>query len=154
MESNDGAILCESNLFQEIRLKMNLPDHRIKLWWKWRYLVPVESIHSPMLTLNVFNQRHHDNRKTYNTASATLISSEAEVPQDEGEHKESVPTPSNDPQPSEEDTEVKWRKMSRPTDLKRLRKIGMTRRVESSEDQESLGAPEDASKIGRCMGSY
>ncbi|GJV58550.1 hypothetical protein Tco_1459555 [Tanacetum coccineum] len=47
---------------------------RIKLWWKWRYLVPVESIHSPMLTLNVFNQRHHDNRKTYNTASATLIS--------------------------------------------------------------------------------
>ncbi|GJV15761.1 hypothetical protein Tco_1361084 [Tanacetum coccineum] len=47
---------------------------RIKLWWKWRYLVPVESIHSPMLTLNVFNQRHHDNQKTYNTASATLIS--------------------------------------------------------------------------------
>ncbi|GJT85719.1 hypothetical protein Tco_1067436 [Tanacetum coccineum] len=46
---------------------------RIKLWWKWRYLVPVESIHSPMLTLNVFNQRHHDNQKTYNTASATLI---------------------------------------------------------------------------------
>ncbi|GJV73518.1 hypothetical protein Tco_1493513 [Tanacetum coccineum] len=107
MESNDGAIPCESNLFQdvnflsligkivtnrftlivlsalrrsdtenrqEILLKMNLPDHRIKLWWKWRYLVPVESIHSPMLTLNVFNQRHHDNQKTYNTASATLIS--------------------------------------------------------------------------------
>ncbi|GJR53074.1 hypothetical protein Tco_1403595 [Tanacetum coccineum] len=46
----------------------------IKVWWKWRYLIPVESIHSPMLTLNVFNQRHHDNRKTYNTASATLIS--------------------------------------------------------------------------------
>ncbi|GJZ66042.1 hypothetical protein Tco_0622738 [Tanacetum coccineum] len=59
---------------QEIRLKMNLPDHRIKLWWKWRYLVPVESIHSPMLTLNVFNQRQHDNLKTYNTAFATLIS--------------------------------------------------------------------------------
>ncbi|GJU08026.1 retrovirus-related pol polyprotein from transposon TNT 1-94 [Tanacetum coccineum] len=59
---------------KEILLKMNLPDHRIKLWWKWRYLVPVESIHSPMLTLNVFNQRHHDNQKTYNTASATLIS--------------------------------------------------------------------------------
>ncbi|GJS72580.1 hypothetical protein Tco_0705421 [Tanacetum coccineum] len=58
----------------EIRLKMNLPDHRIKLWWKWRYLVPVESIHSPMLTLNVFNQRQHDNLKTYNTAFATLIS--------------------------------------------------------------------------------
>ncbi|GJS15462.1 hypothetical protein Tco_0409934 [Tanacetum coccineum] len=53
---------------------MNPSDHRIKLWWKWRYLVPVESIHSPMLTLNVFNQRHHDNQKTYNTASATLLS--------------------------------------------------------------------------------
>ncbi|GJZ09894.1 hypothetical protein Tco_0544177 [Tanacetum coccineum] len=66
----------DKRLFQrtEILLKMNLPDHRIKLWWKWRYLVPVESIHSPMLTLNVFNQRHHDNQKTYNTASATLIS--------------------------------------------------------------------------------
>ncbi|GJU69670.1 hypothetical protein Tco_1255929 [Tanacetum coccineum] len=59
---------------QEILLKMNLSDHRIKLWWKWRYLVPVESIHSPMLTLNVFNQRQHDNLKTYNTAFATLIS--------------------------------------------------------------------------------
>ncbi|GKB14678.1 hypothetical protein Tco_0848601 [Tanacetum coccineum] len=58
---------------KEILLKMNLSDHRIKLWWKWRYLVPVESIHSPMLTLNVFNQRQHDNLKTYNTAFATLI---------------------------------------------------------------------------------
>ncbi|GJW14797.1 hypothetical protein Tco_0018930 [Tanacetum coccineum] len=44
----------------------------IKLWWKWRYLVPVESIHSPMLTLKAFNQKYHDNQKTYNTASATL----------------------------------------------------------------------------------
>ncbi|GJW62456.1 putative hydrolase [Tanacetum coccineum] len=52
MESNDGAIPCESNLFQEILLKMNLPDHRIKQRWRWRHLVPVESIHHPMLTLN------------------------------------------------------------------------------------------------------
>ncbi|GJS22330.1 uncharacterized mitochondrial protein-like protein [Tanacetum coccineum] len=43
------------------------------------------------------------------------------------------------------------KKMSRPTGLKRLRKVGMTRRVESSEDQESLGAPEDASKQGRSI---
>ncbi|GJW33217.1 hypothetical protein Tco_0053249 [Tanacetum coccineum] len=41
------------------------------------------------------------------------------------------------------------KKMSRPTSLKRLKKVGMSRRVESSEDQESLGAPEDASKQGR-----
>ncbi|GJZ58791.1 hypothetical protein Tco_0614607 [Tanacetum coccineum] len=66
--------LLSSISLREILLKMNLSDHRIKLWWKWRYLVPVESIHSPMLTLNVFNQRQHDNLKTYNTASATLIS--------------------------------------------------------------------------------
>ncbi|GJS01622.1 hypothetical protein Tco_0318130 [Tanacetum coccineum] len=76
---DECKILDEERRLSEARvhgilLKMNLPDHRIKLWWKWRYLVPVESIHSPMLTLNVFNQRHHDNQKTYNTASATLIS--------------------------------------------------------------------------------
>ncbi|GJT10005.1 hypothetical protein Tco_0857047 [Tanacetum coccineum] len=39
--------------------------------------------------------------------------------------------------------------MSRPTSLKRLRKVGMSRRVDSSEDQESLGVPEDAFKRGR-----
>ncbi|GKG45166.1 hypothetical protein Tco_0495244, partial [Tanacetum coccineum] len=37
------------------------------------------------------------------------------------------------------------RKMSRPTGLKRLKKFGMSRRVESSEEQESLGVPKDAS---------
>ncbi|GJR15481.1 hypothetical protein Tco_0798133 [Tanacetum coccineum] len=115
---------------------------------------------------------------------------EAEVPQDEAEHEESVPTPSNDPQPSGEDSlqltdlmvlctklqtqvldlqkakdaqakeiaalkkriqRLERRKMSRPTGLKRLRKVGMIRRVESSKDQESLGAPEDASKQGRSI---
>ncbi|GKA22606.1 putative ribonuclease H-like domain-containing protein [Tanacetum coccineum] len=117
-------------------------------------------------------------------------SMEAEVPQYEAEHEESVPTPSNDPQPSGEDSmqltdlmvlctklktqvlnlpkakdaqakeiaalqkriqRLERRKMSRPTGLKRLRKVGMSRRVESSEDQESLGAPEDASKQGRSI---
>ncbi|GJR62549.1 hypothetical protein Tco_1504711 [Tanacetum coccineum] len=43
------------------------------------------------------------------------------------------------------------KKMSRPTGLKRLKKVGMSRRVESSEDQESLVAPEDASKQGRSI---
>ncbi|GJR58161.1 hypothetical protein Tco_1500323 [Tanacetum coccineum] len=115
---------------------------------------------------------------------------EAEVPQDEAEHEESVPTPSNDPQPSGEDSmqltdlmilctklqtqvldlqkakdaqakeidalkkriqRLERRKMSRPTGLKRLSKVGMSRRVESSEDQESLGVPEDASKQGRSI---
>ncbi|GJZ40328.1 putative ribonuclease H-like domain-containing protein [Tanacetum coccineum] len=115
---------------------------------------------------------------------------EAEVPQDEVEHEESVPTPSSDPQPSGEDSmkltdlmvlctklqsqvldlqkakdaqakeidalkkriqRLERRKISRPTGLKRLRKVGMSRRVESSTDQESLGVPEDASKQGRSI---
>ncbi|GKF57192.1 hypothetical protein Tco_0170729, partial [Tanacetum coccineum] len=113
-----------------------------------------------------------------------------EVPQDEAEHKESGPTPSNDPQPSGEDSmqltelmvlctklqtqvldlqkakdaqakeidalkkriqRLERKEMSRPTSLKRLRKVGMSRRVESSEDQESLGDHEDASKQGRSI---
>ncbi|GJR22088.1 hypothetical protein Tco_0970615 [Tanacetum coccineum] len=41
--------------------------------------------------------------------------------------------------------------MSRPTGFKRLKKVGMSRRVESFEDQESLGAPEDASKQGMSI---
>ncbi|GJU41122.1 hypothetical protein Tco_1194079 [Tanacetum coccineum] len=40
------------NPVKEILLKMNLPDHRIKQKWRWSRLVPVESIHHPMLTLN------------------------------------------------------------------------------------------------------
>ncbi|GJY09615.1 hypothetical protein Tco_0377800 [Tanacetum coccineum] len=43
------------------------------------------------------------------------------------------------------------RKISRPTGLKRLRKVGMSQRVVSSKDQESLGVPEDASKQGRSI---
>ncbi|GJS77171.1 hypothetical protein Tco_0727052 [Tanacetum coccineum] len=43
------------------------------------------------------------------------------------------------------------RKISRPIGLKRLRKVGMSQRVESSEDQESLGVLEDASKQGRSI---
>ncbi|GJR29285.1 hypothetical protein Tco_1105517 [Tanacetum coccineum] len=115
---------------------------------------------------------------------------EAEVPQDETEHEESVPTPFNDLQPSGDDSmqltdlmvlctklqtqvldlekatdaqakeitalkkgiqRLERKKMSRPTGLKRLKKVGMSRRVESSEDQDSLGAPEDASKQGRSI---
>ncbi|GJZ79011.1 hypothetical protein Tco_0643848 [Tanacetum coccineum] len=124
------------------------------------------------------------------TAEGKAQRQEAEVPQDEAEHEESVAPPFNDPQPSGEDSmkltglmalctklqtqvldlqkakdaqaqeiaalkkriqRLERKKMSRPTGLKRLRKVGMTRRVESSEDQESLGAPEDASKHGRSI---
>ncbi|GJY58601.1 hypothetical protein Tco_0458493, partial [Tanacetum coccineum] len=40
---------------------------------------------------------------------------------------------------------------SRTTGLKRLRKVGESRRVESSKDKDSLGAQEDASKQGRSF---
>ncbi|GJU71216.1 hypothetical protein Tco_1262621, partial [Tanacetum coccineum] len=115
---------------------------------------------------------------------------EVEVSQDETEHEESVPIPSNDLQPRGEDSmqltnlmvfctklqtqvldlekakdaqakeivalkkriqRLERNKMSRPTGLKRLKKVGMSRRVESFEDQESLVAPEDASKQGRSI---
>ncbi|GJR04759.1 putative ribonuclease H-like domain-containing protein [Tanacetum coccineum] len=126
----------------------------------------------------------------FDTMMVKATEEEAKVPQDETDHEESVPTPSNDPQPSGEDSmqltelivlctkfqtqvldlqkakdaqakeiaalkkriqRLERKKMSRPTGLKRLRKVGMSRRVESSEDQESLGAPEDASKQGRSI---
>ncbi|GKA74340.1 putative ribonuclease H-like domain-containing protein [Tanacetum coccineum] len=115
---------------------------------------------------------------------------EAEVPQDDIEHEESVSTPSNDPQPSGEDSmqlndlmvlctklqayvldlekakdaqakeiaalkkrvqRLERKKTSRTTCLKRLKKVGMSKRVESSEDQVSLGDHEDASKQGRSI---
>ncbi|GJS26401.1 hypothetical protein Tco_0487021 [Tanacetum coccineum] len=43
------------------------------------------------------------------------------------------------------------KKKSRTPGLKRLKKVGMSRRVESSEDKESLGDHEDASKQGRSI---
>ncbi|GJU95859.1 hypothetical protein Tco_1320615 [Tanacetum coccineum] len=43
------------------------------------------------------------------------------------------------------------KKKSRTTGLKRLRKVGESRRVESSKDKDSLGAQEDASKQGRSF---
>ncbi|GJV06207.1 hypothetical protein Tco_1343863 [Tanacetum coccineum] len=87
---------------------------------------------------------------------------EAEVAHDEAEHEESVPTSSNDPLPSEkakfdqaiEITSLKKRvyrlekrRKFRTTGLKRLKKVGAARRIESSSD--SSGAQEDASKQRR-----
>ncbi|GJV20971.1 reverse transcriptase domain-containing protein [Tanacetum coccineum] len=92
---------------------------------------------------------------------------EAEVPQDEAEHEESVPTPSNDPQPTSEDsmqlTELMVLCTKLQTQVLDLQKANdaqakeidalkkRIQRVESSEDQESLGVPGDASKQGRSI---
>ncbi|GKB77844.1 hypothetical protein Tco_0944739 [Tanacetum coccineum] len=127
--------------------------------------------------------------KKKQTSKKTQIK-EAEVLQDETKHEESVPTPSNDPQPSGKDSmqltdlmvlctklqtqvldlekakdaqakeiaslkkrvqRLERKKQSKPIGLKRLKKVGMSRRVESFEDQESLGDSEDSSKQGRSI---
>ncbi|GKE42721.1 hypothetical protein Tco_1470005, partial [Tanacetum coccineum] len=86
-------------------------------------------------------------------------SNEAEVPQDETEHEESVLDleKAKDAQAMEiaalkkRVQRLERKKKSRPTGLKRLKKVGMSRRVESSKDQESLGDHEDVSKQGRSI---
>ncbi|GKB20273.1 hypothetical protein Tco_0854196 [Tanacetum coccineum] len=46
---------------------------------------------------------------------------------------------------------LEWKKKLRPIRLKRLRKVGKSRRVESSKDKVSLGDHKDASKQGRSI---
>ncbi|GJZ76328.1 ribonuclease H-like domain-containing protein [Tanacetum coccineum] len=92
---------------------------------------------------------------------------EAEVPQDETHHKESIPITSNDPLPSGEDRmqltelmilctnlqeqvlDLEKAKSDQAIELPASRKVGAARRVESSEDKDSLGDQEDPSKQGR-----
>ncbi|GKA03747.1 hypothetical protein Tco_0676528 [Tanacetum coccineum] len=112
------------------------------------------------------------------------------VTQEETQQDDNVPTPSNDPPLSCEDSmqlselmilctnlkkqvldlekendaqakeisdlkkriqKLERKKKSRTTGLKRLRKVGMSRRIESSEDTDSLGDHEHASKQGRSI---
>ncbi|GJV69131.1 hypothetical protein Tco_1484640 [Tanacetum coccineum] len=87
---------------------------------------------------------------------------ETEVPKDETHHDDSVPIPSNDPLLSGEDRMQLAELMILCTNLQKqvfdlekekdaqVKEIaGLKKRVESSEDKESLGAQEDASKQGR-----
>ncbi|GKD92398.1 hypothetical protein Tco_1372235, partial [Tanacetum coccineum] len=92
---------------------------------------------------------------------------EVKVPQDEAEHEDSIPTPSNNPQPSGEDsmqlTELMVLSTKLQTQVLDLQKAKDAQakeitalkkgiqRVKSSKDQESLGVPEDASKQGRSI---
>nr|GFA14763.1 hypothetical protein [Tanacetum cinerariifolium] len=71
--------------------------------------------------------------------------------------EESIPTPSNDPIPSAKEIanlkkrvkKLEIRRKSRPAGLRRLKKVGSSKQVESSEEKDSLGAQEDVSKHGR-----
>ncbi|GKC04110.1 hypothetical protein Tco_0995720, partial [Tanacetum coccineum] len=127
------------------------------------------------------SQKKQSRRKQRKDIAVTL---------EEPQQDDSVPTPSNDPPISGEDSmqlselmilftnlqkqvldlkkakdaqakeivdlkkrlqKLEKKKKSRTTGLKRLRKVGMSGRVESSEDKDSLGDHEDASKQGRSI---
>nr|GEV58779.1 hypothetical protein [Tanacetum cinerariifolium] len=73
---------------------------------------------------------------------------EAEVSHNESEDEDHVPTPSSDPLPSGEDSFIlnELMRKSRSGGLRRLKNIGLSRRVKSPMEKDSLGAYEDASK--------
>ncbi|GJS87107.1 hypothetical protein Tco_0769743 [Tanacetum coccineum] len=120
--------------------------------------IPADSLQTPITTQpsSSRSQKKQSKRKQRKDAAVT---------QEETQQDDSIPTPSNDLPLSEakdaqekEIADLKKRvqrlerkKKSRTTGLKRLKKVGMSRRVESSEDQESLGDHEDASKQGRSI---
>ncbi|GJR72389.1 ribonuclease H-like domain-containing protein [Tanacetum coccineum] len=144
--------------------------------------------------LLIFSSRHPSNSgHTLNSQkkqSRRKQRKDTAVTQEEPQQDDSVPTPSNDPPLSGEDSmqlselmllctnlqkhvldlekekdaqakdfadlkkrvqRLEKKKISRTTCLKRLKKFGMFRRVASSEDKESLGDHEDASKQGRSI---
>ncbi|GKB30501.1 hypothetical protein Tco_0869902, partial [Tanacetum coccineum] len=121
--------------------------------------IPIDSHQTPITTQpsSSRSRKKQSRRKQRNDTTVT----QADTQQDD-----SVPTPSNDPPLSEKakDAQAKEiaglkkrvqnlerKKKSRTTGLKRLRKVGKSRRVESSEEKDSLGDHEDASKQGRSI---
>ncbi|GJX29371.1 hypothetical protein Tco_0237450, partial [Tanacetum coccineum] len=121
--------------------------------------IPIDSHQTPITTQpsSSRSQKKQSKRKQRKDTAVT---------QEETQQDDSVPTPFNDPPLSEKAKDaqaneiadlnkrvhnLERKKKSRTTGLKRLRKAGMSRRVESSEDKESLGDHEDASKQGRSI---
>nr|GFC75309.1 hypothetical protein [Tanacetum cinerariifolium] len=91
---------------------------------------------------------------------------EVHSPSSEIPVEESILKPSNDPLPSEEAKTAQAKEIAklkkrvkklekriklRPTGLRILKKVGSSKQVESSEEKDSLGAQEDASKQGRSI---
>ncbi|GKA77061.1 hypothetical protein Tco_0783522 [Tanacetum coccineum] len=100
----------------------------------------------------IINQPSSSSQPKKKQPSKKAQRQEAEIPQDEAEHEETKDAQAKEIAALKKRIlRLERRKMSRPTGLKRLRKVGMSRRVESFEDQESLGAPKDASKQGRSI---
>nr|GEZ85766.1 hypothetical protein [Tanacetum cinerariifolium] len=80
--------------------------------------------------------------------------------------EESIPTPSNDPLTSGEDSiqlneliifctnlqqQLKKRRKLRPAGLRILKKVGSSKQVESFKEKDNLGTQDDASKQGRSI---
>ncbi|GJY57704.1 retrovirus-related pol polyprotein from transposon TNT 1-94 [Tanacetum coccineum] len=120
---------------------------------------PIKEMGDDSTLIPIIDQPSSSSQHKKDKSSKKARRQEADVPQDEAEHEESVLDlqKAKDAQAKEIDAlkkriqRLEMRKISRPTGLKRLRKIGMSQRVESSDDQESLGVPEDASKQGRSI---
>ncbi|GJS72148.1 hypothetical protein Tco_0704989 [Tanacetum coccineum] len=127
---------------------------------------PTDSTHIPII-----DQPSSSSQPKKKQPSKKAQRQEAEVPQDEAEHEESVPTPSNDPQPSGEDSmqltelmvlctklqtqvlDLQKAKDAQAKEIAALKKRiqRLERRKMSRPTGESLGAPEDASKQGRSI---
>ncbi|GJW18362.1 hypothetical protein Tco_0025798, partial [Tanacetum coccineum] len=88
---------------------------------------------------------------------------EAEVPQDEAEHEESVPTPSNDPQPSGEDSmqltdlmilctklQTQVLDLQKAKDAQAKEIDALRKRIQRLE-RSKMSRPIDASKQGRSI---
>ncbi|GJR89181.1 hypothetical protein Tco_0213192 [Tanacetum coccineum] len=114
--------------------------------------IPTDSLQTPITT-------QPSSSKSQKKQSKRKQRKDTAVSQEEIQQDDSVPTPSNDPPLcAKEIAALKKRvqklernKKSRTTRLQRLRKVSMSRRVESSEDKESLGDHEDASKQRRSI---
>ncbi|GJW41390.1 ribonuclease H-like domain-containing protein [Tanacetum coccineum] len=121
--------------------------------------IPIDSNQIPSTT-------QPSSSRSYKKQSRRKQRKDTAVTQEETQQDDSVSTPYNDPPLSEKakDAQVKEiadlkkrvhklerQKKSRTTRLKRLRKVGMSRRVESSKDKDSLGDHKDASKQGRSI---
>ncbi|GJS05598.1 putative ribonuclease H-like domain-containing protein [Tanacetum coccineum] len=144
--------------------------------------IPTDSHQTPITTQPSTSRSQKQSRRKQRKDTA--------VTQEEPQQDDSVPTPSNNPLISGEDSmqlselmilctnlqkqvldlekakdaqakeivdlkkrvqKLERKKKSRTIGLKRLRKVGMSRRVESSKDKDSLGDHEDAFKQGRSI---
>ncbi|GKD85101.1 hypothetical protein Tco_1356255 [Tanacetum coccineum] len=100
----------------------------------------------------IINQPSSSSQPKKKQPSKKAQRQEAEVPQDEAEHEETKDAQAKEIVALKKRIQrLERKKMSRPTGLRRLKKVSMSRIVESSEDHESLGTPEDTSKQGRSI---